>query len=89
MKTRSFLMTTLCALMMGAGFTSCADDFDEPNIPDPDPLAKNLTYILNEGLWGANNANISSFYEMEGTPNVTANYYEVINGQKWATLPMP
>lgn len=86
MKTRSFLMTTLYTLMMGAGFTSCADDFDEPNIPGPDPLAKNLTYILNEGLWGANNANITSFYEMEGTPNVTANYYEVINGQKMGDL---
>ena len=79
-------MTTLCALMMGAGFTSCADDFDEPNIPDPDPLAKNLTYILNEGLWGSNNANISIFYEIEGTPNVTVNYYEVINGQKMGDL---
>mgnify|MGYP003484419926 FL=1 len=50
MKTRSFLMTTLCALMMGAGFASCADELDEWEQPDPDPLAKNLTYILNEGL---------------------------------------
>ena len=61
MKTRSILMTTLCALMMGAGFASCADEFDEWEQPGPDPLAKNLTYILNEGLWGANNANISGF----------------------------
>ena len=86
MKTRSFLMTTLCALMMGAGFASCADEFDEWEQPDPDPLAKNLTYILNEGLWGANNASISSFFEIDGTPNVTANYYEVINGQKMGDL---
>lgn len=79
-------MTTLYALMMGAGFASCADDSDEPNIPGIDPLAKNLTYILNEGLWGSNNANISIFYEIEGTPNVTANYYEVINGQKMGDI---
>ena len=79
-------MTTLCALMMGAGFTSCADDSDEPNIPGIDPLAKNLTYILNEGLWGSNNANISIMYEIEGAPNVTANYYEVINGQKMGDI---
>ena len=86
MKTRSILMTTLCALMMGAGFASCADEFDEWEQPGPDPLAKNLTYILNEGLWGANNASISSFFEIDGTPNVTANYYEVINGQKMGDL---
>ena len=86
MKTRSILMTTLYALMMGAGFASCADDSDEPNIPGIDPLAKNLTYILNEGLWGSNNANISIFYELEGFPNVTANYYEVINGQKMGDI---
>ena len=79
-------MTTLCALMIGAGFTSCADDSDEPNIPGIDPLGKNLTYILNEGLWGSNNANISIFYEIEGAPNVTANYYEVINGQKMGDI---
>ena len=86
MKTRSILMATLCSLMMGAGFASCADEFDEWEQPDPDPLAKNLTYILNEGLWGANNASISSFFEIDGTPNVTANYYEVINGQKMGDL---
>ena len=79
-------MTTLCALMMGAGFASCSDDSDELNIPGIDPLAKNLTYILNEGLWGSNNANISIFYETKGTPNVTANYYEVINGQKMGDI---
>ncbi len=87
MKTRSFLMTTLCALMMGAGFASCADEFDEPYIPDPDPLAKIMIYILNEGLWGDNNnANISSYYEIDGTPNVTANYYKFINGQDMGAL---
>lgn len=86
MKTRSILMATLCSLMMGAGFASCADEFDEWEQPDPDPLAKNMTYILNEGLWGANNASIASFYEMDGTPNVTANYYKFINGQEMGDL---
>ena len=51
-------MTTLCALMMGAGFASCSDsEEDEPII---DPIEK-PNYILNEGHWGANNASISMF----------------------------
>ena len=51
-------MTTLCALMMGAGFASCNDsDEDKPII---DPIEK-PNYILNEGHWGANNASISMF----------------------------
>ena len=79
-------MTTLCALMMGAGFANCADEFDDWEQPDPDPLTKKLTYILNQGLWGNNNANISSYYEMEGTPNVMANYYQTINGKNMGDL---
>jgi hypothetical protein len=86
MKTRSILMATLCSLMMGAGFASCADEFDEWEQPEPDPSAKKLTYILNQGLTQDNNANISSFYEIDGTPNVTANYYKVINGQEMGSL---
>ena len=51
-------MTTLCALMMGAGFASCNDS--EEDKPIIDPIEK-PNYILNEGHWGANNASISMF----------------------------
>ena len=51
-------MTTLCALMMGAGFASCSDS--EEDGPIIDPIEK-PNYILNEGHWGANNASISMF----------------------------
>lgn len=54
-------MNTLCSLMIGAGFTSCLeDDENGPDLPiEPETYP---TYILNEGLWGANNANITKFY---------------------------
>ena len=62
MKTRSFLMTTLCSLMLGMGFTNCAEDIEDQFGPMPEEEAKQrFGYVLNEGLWGANNANISGF----------------------------
>ena len=58
MKTKSIILTTLCSLMIGTGFTSCSDnEEDEPII---DPIEK-PNYILNEGHWGANNASIAMF----------------------------
>ena len=59
MKTRSILMTTLCSLMLGMGFTSCLESEEEPK-PTIDPVGK-INYILNEGHWGANNASIFRF----------------------------
>ena len=64
-------MTTLCSLMLGMGFTACSDDDDEPE-PIIDPVDY-PAYILNEGLWGANNANITSFmpnYKAENLSDV-------------------
>lgn len=72
-------MSTLCALMMGASFTGCLDDDDEPEIvicPD----TPSLIHILNEGAWGANNANISSF--TLDKVEVTADVYSKINGKQ-------
>lgn len=71
MKTRSILMTALCSLMLGMGFASCSDDEDVPE-PIIDPVDY-PAYILNEGLWGANNANITSFmpnYKVENLSDV-------------------
>ena len=59
MKTRSFLFTTLCSLMLGMNITGCSDS-DEPEITT-DPIEK-PNYILNEGHWGANNAGIAMFH---------------------------
>ena len=55
-------MTTLCSLMLGMGFASCADDFDDEISQFPEEEAQHLfNYVLNEGAWGAKNANISGF----------------------------
>ena len=73
-------MTTLCSLMLGMSFASCSDD-DEPGMePIIDPVDY-PAYILNEGAWGANNANITSFmpnYKAENLSNV----YLKTNGKK-------
>ena len=62
MKTRSIWMTTLCVLMLGMGVGSCESNIglDGPVGPIVEP-AFYPVYILNEGLWGANNANITCF----------------------------
>ena len=66
--------------MLGMGFASCSDD-DEPEMePIIDPVDY-PAYILNEGAWGANNANITSFmpnYKVENLSDV----YLKTNGKK-------
>ena len=73
-------MNTLCALMIGAGFTSCLeDDENKPDLPiEPETYP---TYILNEGLWGANNANITKFYANYNIGTLTDEYL-AINGKQ-------
>ena len=66
MKTRSILMTTLCSLMLGIGFAGCSDsefdDYENEFGKNPEEEAQHRgIYVLNEGLWRANNANISGF----------------------------
>lgn len=65
MKTRSILMTTLCSLILGLGFAGCDDKFDDyenefGQNSEEETKARGI-YVLNEGLWGANNANITEF----------------------------
>lgn len=82
MKTRSILMTTLCSLMLGMGFTACSDDDDDDVIIEP---AEYRNYILNEGHWGANNAGIAMFnHPAYGL--VTEDVYEERNGTKMGDL---
>lgn len=78
-------MTTLCSLMLGMGVVSCSDSDSEPE-PIIDPVAERISYILNEGLWGANNAEISAYYHTGNSPYLESNYYQKINGQKMGDL---
>jgi len=73
-------MTTLCSLMLGMGFTACLeDDLEQPELPfEPETYP---AYILNEGLWGANNANITRFYPQYKIDNLS-DFYQEMNGTK-------
>ena len=83
MKTRSILLTTLCSLMIGMSFTACSDDDDEPE-PIIDPVDY-PAYILNEGTWGGNNANISRFFPSYNT-STESDYYKQVNGKPLGDL---
>ena len=90
MKTRSFLMTTLCALMMSMGWVSCDNEEYGPlDIPAPE-TSIHATFILNEGLWGANNAGIAAHFvtTIDGKENqkFIGNYYEQANSKKMGDL---
>ena len=81
MKTRSILMTALCSLMLGMGFAACSDDdLEEPEIIIC-PGQPYIAYILNEGAWGANNANITSFMPNYKAENLSDVYLKT-NGKK-------
>ena len=80
MKTRSIIFRTLCSLMLGMGLTSCSDDINGDEKPIIDPVDY-PAYILNEGLWGSNNANISRFFPTSTTISVENDFYKKVNGQ--------
>ena len=82
MKTRSLLFTMLCSLMLGISFTACSDDDDDDN-PIIDPVDY-PAYILNEGLWGSNNANISRFFP--SYKGIDSDYYQQVNGKLMGDL---
>lgn len=83
MKLRSILMTTICSLMLGMSFTACSEDDDE-DAPIIDPVDY-PAYILNEGDWGKNNANISRFFP-NYTVNIESDYYQQVNGKLMGDL---
>ncbi len=69
----------LCTLFMGMTFTACSDD-DDAKDPTIDPV-EYPAYILNEGLWGANNAGISMF--LPGRKGlVKSDVYKEMNGKQ-------
>jgi len=73
-------MNTLCALMIGVSFTSCLkNDENEPYLPiEPETYP---TYILNEGSWGSNNANITKFFANYDIGDLTDEYL-IKNGKQ-------
>ena len=81
-------MTTLCSLMLGMGFASCADDDEFDNISVKPDNGKRHYYLLNEGAWGANNANITAFVynEKNSTFESMGDIYLGINKQQMGDL---
>ena len=81
MKTRSLLFTMLCSLILGISFTACSDDDEDKLIIDPVDYP---AYILNEGIWGSNNANISRFFP--SYKGIDSDYYQQVNGKLMGDL---
>ena len=81
MRTRSHLFTILCSLMLGMSFTACSDDDEDKLIIDPEDYP---AYILNEGIWGSNNANISRFFP--SYKGIDSDYYQQVNGKLMGDL---
>ena len=81
MRTRSLLFTMLCSLILGISFTACSDDDEDKFIIDPVDYP---AYILNEGIWGSNNANISRFFP--SYKGIDSDYYQKVNGKLMGDL---
>ena len=81
MRTRRFLFTMLCSLILGISFTACSDDDEDKLIIDPEDYP---AYILNEGIWGSNNANISRFFP--SYKGIDSDYYQQVNGKLMGDL---
>ena len=82
MKTRSLLLNVLSSLLLGMGITACSDvDGDDEPIIDPVDYP---AYILNEGIWGSNNANISRFFP--AYKGIDSDYYKQVNGKLMGDL---
>ena len=82
MKKKGILFSTLYSLMLGMSLTACSDndDNDSPATPIIDPV-EYVTYILNEGSWGSNDARIAQFYHNESSVR-TNDIYQDVNGKK-------
>jgi hypothetical protein len=63
MKIRSILVTMLCALAIGTSISSCSNDDDDDSWKDGSKveLADSRAFILNEGSYKMNNANLVYF----------------------------
>ena len=81
MKFRTLILSTLCLMAVSTMFFACDDDDD--NRFDNDTLVvlpKGRAFILNEGIYGMNNANVSFYNSVTG--DVMADVYSLQNGGK-------
>ena len=80
MKLRSLFLSALCLMATGAVFTACEDDDDNDkwNENAEVVLPKQRAFVLNEGIYGMNNANVS-FYN-PATGEVITDIYAKQNG---------
>lgn len=88
MKVRSLLFSTLCMLALSAAFISCSDDEEDPwdDNGSKIELPQQRAFILNEGSYQGNNANIA-FYApnsdaKDSKNNFTSNFYFKQNDKK-------
>ena len=84
MKKKNILFSALCSLMLGMSFANCAGDEEFKEISKNPDDGKRYNYVLNEGLWGSNNANITGFVydEKTSTLNSMGDIYLGINKQQ-------
>ena len=81
-------MTTLCSLMLGMSLSGCSnnefDRYQEQFGPVPEEAQQRLIYVLNEGKWESNNANIAGFLfnEQENELSSQGNRYLKENQQQ-------
>ena len=80
MKFRSLFLSVLCLMAVGTLFIACEEDDDDDNDETPIVLPPNRVFILNEGIYGMNDANVS-FYNSE-TGEVVVNLYSLQNEDK-------
>ena len=69
MKLRSLFLSTLCLMAVGTMFTACDEDDDDDNWNNDGVqgvLPKDRVFILNEGIYGMNDANISHYNPVTG-----------------------
>ena len=80
MKLRNLFFSALCLMTTGAVFTACEDDENNENGNDNAEvvLPKQRVFILNEGIYSMNNANVS-FYN-PATGEVIDDIYAKQNG---------
>ncbi len=82
MKLKSILFPAFGCILCGMTFMACSDDSEEPK-PIIDPVY--YSYILNEGSWPGNNANISLFDPVAGEL-IQSDVYQAVNGRKMGEL---
>lgn len=80
MKVKDLWLSALCLMAVGTSFTACSDDDEENNWNNgaTEVLPKHRVFVLNEGIYGMNNATLT-FYNPD-TEAVIGDIYAAQNG---------